>query len=62
MEITKTDRKWIKRLFERKPNATCGDVLKLIDRLARTDMRYNVDWLIESEINHIITEGEENKI
>lgn len=61
MEITKTDRKWIKRLFERKPNATCEDVLRLMDRLAGIDMRHNVDWMIESEINHIITEGEENK-
>ena len=58
MEITKTDQKWINRLFELKPDATGKDVMKLINRLATTDMRRSVHWRIEKEIADIIKEEE----
>lgn len=54
MNITNTDRKYINRLFELKPDATGKDVMKLIERLGkwdtRHDLKFEVDLFIKREI------------
>ena len=54
MEITNTDRKWINELFKAKPDATGKDLLVLIERMARTDMRGDVRFLMQREIDDIV--------
>ena len=54
MNITDTDRKYIAKLFERKPDATGKDVMVLIERLNKTDMRKQVSWLIDKCIEDIV--------
>ncbi len=54
MNISNTDRKYIDRLFELKPDATGRDVVKLIERLGkwdtRHDLKFAVDRFIKEEI------------
>ena len=54
MNITNTDRKYINRLFELKPDATGQDVVKLIEKLGKWDTRHNlknsVDYFIKEEL------------
>lgn len=38
MKITNTDRKFINLLFDQKPNATGYDVVKLIEKLNKTNL------------------------
>ena len=53
MEITNTDIKWIRKLFEAKPNATAKDLLHLIETENRTDMRGDISSIMRNEIEHI---------
>lgn len=54
MTLSNTDRKWIHRLFEAKPNVSEKDLMQLLERLARTDLRLDVDTLMNMEINDIV--------
>ncbi len=56
MNITNTDRKFIERLFELKPDATGKDVVKLIEELNKLDTRYNLKFEVDYFIKKAIIE------